>query len=114
LLSAICYLELLERKQAMIEIAMHLVQDRPLLFVVEIFGLIAGLAMVLAHSIWSKGFLAFIITLIGWVTVIRSIVLLFLPSDAVDRFLKTIRYEQNYYRFATIALLVGAYLTFAR
>ena len=51
------------RKREMIEIALSLIQDRPLLFIVEIFGLIAGLAMVLGHTVWSKGLLAFIITL---------------------------------------------------
>jgi hypothetical protein len=65
-------------------------------------------------SLWrSRCFLAFIVTLIGWITLIRSIVLLFLPLEAIDRFVKTIRYEQNYYVFAGIALVLGAYLTFA-
>jgi hypothetical protein len=101
------------RKREMIEIVLSLIQDRPLLFIVEIFGLIAGLAMVLGHTVWSKGFLALIVTLIGWITLIRSIVLLFLPLEAIDRLVKTIRYEQNYYVFAGIALVLGAYLTFA-
>lgn len=101
------------RKREMIEIVLSLIQDRPLLFIVEIFGLIAGLAMVLGHTVLSKGFLPFIVTLIGWITLIRSIVLLFLPLEAIDRFVKTIRYEQNYYVFAGIALVLGAYLTFA-
>jgi hypothetical protein len=39
----------------------------PLVFVVEIFGLTGGLAMVLGHNVWSAG-LAFVVTLIGWVT----------------------------------------------
>ena len=101
------------QKQTMLGIVMSLIQDRPLLFLVEILGLITGLALVLAHNVWSKGFLAFVITLIGWVTLIRSTVLLFLSAEAVDGFLRTIHYEQNYYLFAAIALIVGAYLTFA-
>jgi hypothetical protein len=36
-----------------------------------------------------------------------------LPLEAIDRLVKTIRYEQNYYVFAGIALVLGAYLTFA-
>ena len=101
------------QKQAMLGIVMSLIQDRPLLFLVEILGLITGLALVLAHNFWSKGFLAFVITLIGWVTLIRSTALLFLSSEAVGGFLRIIHYEQNYYLFAAIALFVGAYLTFA-
>ena len=87
------------RKQAMIGIVMGLIQNSPLLFLVEILGLITGLAMVLGHNVWSRGPLAFIVTLVGWVALVRSIVLLFLPPETIGRFLKTIRYEQNYYVF---------------
>jgi putative exporter of polyketide antibiotics len=104
---------MLVRKQAMLGIVMSLIQNPPLLFLVEILGLITGLAMVLGHSVWSKGVLAFIVTLVGWVALIRSTVLLFLPPEAIGRFLKTIRYEQNYYVFAAITLILGLYLTFA-
>ncbi len=101
------------RKQAMLEIVMSLIQNRPLLFLVEILGLITGLAMVLGHNVWSKGPLAFVVTLVGWVALVRSTVLLFLPPDAIGRFLKAIRYEQNYYVFAAITLILGLYLTYA-
>ena len=104
---------MLVRKEAMLEIVINLIQNRSVLFLVEILGLITGLAMVLGHNIWSKGILAFIVTLVGWVALVRSTVLLFLPSEAIGRLLKTIRYEQNYYVFAAITLILGLYLTFA-
>ena len=50
---------------------------------------------------------------IGWVTLIRSIILLFLSPEAIRRFVKAVRYEQNYYLFTAIPLLVGLYLTVA-
>jgi len=101
------------RKRAMVEIVTNLIQNRSLLFVVEIFGLIGGLAMVLGHSVWSAGLLAFVVTLIGWVTFIRSVVLLFLPSGSIVKFMQAIRYEQNYHVFAAIVLILGIYLTVA-
>jgi hypothetical protein len=104
---------MLAQKQAMLDIITSLVQSRPTLFIVEVFGLFGGLAMVLGHNVWSGGVLAFVVTLIGWVTLIRSTALLFVSPPAMLRFMKAIRYEQNYYRFATIVLLLGAYLTFA-
>jgi hypothetical protein len=104
---------MLVRKEAMLGIVMNLIQNRSLLFLVEILGLITGLAMVLGHNVWSKGLLAFIVTLVGWVALVRSTVLLFLPSETIGRFLKTIRYEQNYYVITTIILILGAYLTYA-
>ncbi|HET9374516.1 MAG TPA: hypothetical protein VFO40_06055 [Chthoniobacterales bacterium] len=104
---------MLVRKEAMLGIIMNLIQNRSLLFLVEILGLITGLAMVLGHNVWSKGLLAFIVTLVGWVALVRSTVLLFLPSETIGRFLKIIRYEQNYYVVTTIILILGAYLTYA-
>ena len=95
----------------MLAIITSCVQNRALLFLVEILGLAAGLAIVLGHNVWSSGLLALIVTLIGWVTLIRSIILLFLSPEAVARFVKW--YEQNYYLFTAIPLLIGLYLTIA-
>jgi hypothetical protein len=36
--------------------------------------------MVLGHSVWSKGLPAFIITLIGWVTLVLDFSVIFAPS----------------------------------
>jgi hypothetical protein len=104
---------MLTRKEAMLGIVTSLIQNRSLLFLVEILGLITGLALVLGHNVWSKGPLALIVTLVGWVALIRSTVLLFLSPEAIGEFLKTIRYQQNYYLFTASALILGLYLTFA-
>jgi hypothetical protein len=71
------------------------------------------LAIVLGHNIWSSGLLALIVTLIGWSTLIRSIILLFLLPEAIEPFIEAVRYEQNYYLFTAIPLLIGLYLTVA-
>jgi hypothetical protein len=104
---------MLSRRQAMLAIVSSCVQNRELLFLVEILGLAAGLAIVLGHNIWSSGLPALIVTLIGWLTLIRSIILLFLSPDAIGRLIKAVRYEQNYYLFTAIPLLIGLYLTVA-
>src|SRR6516225_3021466 len=104
---------MLLRRQAMLAIVTSSVQNRALLFLVEILGLASGLALVLGHNIWSSGLLALIVTLIGWSTLIRSIILLFLLPEAIERFIKAVRYEQNYYLFTAIPLLIGLYLTVA-
>jgi hypothetical protein len=97
----------------MLAIVTSCVQNRALLFLVEILGLTAGLAIVLSHNIWSSGLLSLIVTLIGWLTLIRSIILLFLSPEAIARFIKAIRYERNYYLYTAVPLLIGLYLTVA-
>ena len=106
-------LSMLAQKQAMVDITTSLIQDHPLLFTLKILGVLAGLAMVLSRTVWSGGLLPVIVTLIGWVTLVRSVVLLFLSPEAVLSFIRAIRYEQNYYLLAGISLLIGVYLTCA-
>ena len=104
---------MLSRRQAMLAIVTSCIQNPALLFLVEILGLAAGLSIILGHNIWSSGLLPLIVILIGWLTFVRSTILLFLAPDAIGRFIKAIRYEQNYYLFTAIPLLVGLYLTVA-
>jgi hypothetical protein len=106
-------LSMLAQKAAMLELITSLLQDRPLLFIVEILGVLGGLAMVLGHTVWLGGLLPVVVTIIGWVALIRSIALLFVPPQAVLNLISAIHLEQNYYLFAGISLLVGVYLTFA-
>ena len=104
---------MLAQKQAMVDITTSLIQDHPLLFTLKILGVLAGLAMVLSRTVWSGGLLPVIVTLIGWATLVRSVVLLFLSPEAVLSFMRAIRYEQNYYLLAGMSLLIGVYLTYA-
>jgi hypothetical protein len=106
-------LSMLAQKAAMLELVTSLMQDRPLLFIVEILGVLGGLAMVLGHTVWSGGLLPVIVTIIGWVALIRSVALLFIPHQAMLNLISAINLEQNYYLFAGISLLVGVYLTAA-
>jgi len=106
-------LSMLTQKPAMLELVTRLIQDRPLLFIVEVLGVLGGLAMVLGHTVWSGGLFPVVVTLIGWIALIRSVVLLFISPEAVRNFIGAIRFEQNYYLFAGISLLLGLYLTYA-
>ena len=106
-------LSMLAQKAAMLELITSLLQGRPLLFIVEILGVLGGLAMVLGHTVWSGGLLPVIVTLIGWVALIRSTVLLFISPEAVLNFIRAIRFEQNYFLFSGMSLLIGAYLSYA-
>ena len=53
-------------------------QDGPLVFVTGIFGLALGCIMVGAHTRWNSP-AAIVITIIGWLTLIRSAMLLIAP-----------------------------------
>ncbi|HXX36742.1 MAG TPA: hypothetical protein VEP50_01120 [bacterium] len=106
-------LSMILHKQATVETVTALLHDSPAMFVVGVITLAAGLAMVLAHNIWSGGALVVIVTLIGWVTLIKGLLFLFLPPDIeAGFFLGNLHYQQLFYMYSISALVVGIYLTY--
>jgi hypothetical protein len=105
---------MVSHRQATVDTIIALVHNAPLLFILGVITLIAGLAMILSHNIWSGGVLPVIVTLIGWLTLIKALLFLFLsPEAAVGFFLGGLHYEQLFYLYAAISLIFGAYLTYA-
>ncbi len=90
-----------------------LVHDRAALLVVGMMGLLGGLAMVLAHNVWSGGPLPVIVTVIGWWLLIRNVLLLFLPAQAIVAIVDAFQVERFSYLYALIGVGIGLYLTYA-
>ena len=74
-------LSMFSRGQATVETVAALLQNPSMVFVLGVVMLAAGLAMVLAHNIWSGGALVVVVTLVGWMTRIKSLVFLFPPPE---------------------------------
>jgi len=87
--------------------------DHVILLIFGMIALAAGLAMVLAHNRWSGGVLTVVVTVLGWIFLIRGLLLLFLPSDLLDSVFAAIGFAERYYLYAAIPFLLGAYLTYA-
>jgi hypothetical protein len=101
------------RKQATVETVMDLLRSPSLILVLGVMTLVAGLAMVLAHNIWSGGALPVIVTLIGWITLVKGLLFLFLPTEMeTSLFLGWFHYQQLFYLYMAISLVLGIYLTY--
>jgi hypothetical protein len=99
-------------RQSFIETAATLIHDRPLLLVLGMIALIAGLAMVFSHNVWSGGVLPVIVTLMGWIVLIRGLILLLLPPHAVVSLFEMLHFEELFYLYAAITFVIGFYLTY--
>jgi hypothetical protein len=106
-------LSMLTRRQAIVETVTVLVQNPAMMLILGVITLAAGLAMVLAHNIWSGGTLVVVVTLVGWMALIKSLFFLFLPPKMeAGVFLGQIHYQQFFYLYAAISLVLGVYLTY--
>ena len=100
--------------QTTVEIMKAIIQDRPLLFMSGLLGVTAGLAIVHVHNVWSGGVLPVIVTLFGWASLIKGMLLLLLSPETEFRvFIVGLRYEQHPNLYAAFVLLLGVYLTYA-
>jgi hypothetical protein len=104
---------MITRKQTAVATVKALIANPPLLLLVEVIGLAAGLAMILGHNIWSGGALTIVVTLVGWLMAIRGAGLLALSPRATTKLFDALRYEQLFYVYMAATLILGAYLTYA-
>jgi hypothetical protein len=104
---------MMTRKQSAVATVKALIANQPLLLLVEVIGLAAGLAMILGHNVWSGGPLPVVVTLVGWLMAIRGAGLLALSPSATMKLFDALRYEQLFYVYMTATLILGAYLTYA-
>jgi len=106
-------LSMITRKQATVEAVEALLHNPSMMLILGVITLAAGLAMVLAHNVWSGGALVVIVTLVGWITLIKSLLFLFLPAEMeAGFFIGQLHYQQLFYVYGAFSLALGIYLTY--
>lgn len=106
-------LSMIVHKQASVESVTALLHSPALTMLLGVVTVAAGLAMILGHNVWSGNALTVVVTLVGWLTLIKGLFFLLLPPDVeADFFLKQLRYQELFYPYMTISLIIGLYLTY--
>lgn len=106
-------LSMVFHKQTTIDMVTALLQSAPMLFLTGLISVTAGLAVILGHNVWSGGALPVVVTLTGWSALIKGLMFLFLsPQAEADVFLGALHYQQLFYFYGAISLILGIYLTY--
>jgi len=106
-------LSMMTHRQATLESVTALLHNPSMVFIVGIITLAGGLAMVLAHNIWSGGALAVVVTIVGWIALIKGLFFLFLPPEVeAGFFLQQLHYQELFYFYGAVSLVLGVYLTY--
>ncbi len=101
---------LLLRGNALVEAA---VANQPVMLVYGIISLGLGLAMVLGHNVWSGGVLPVVITLVGWLILLKGLLLLALAPETLTQFYAQMHYGEHFDLYLIPSLVIGLYLTWA-
>ena len=113
LYSLVMALSMIANKDVALHTVTAVVHDTPVLFIVALMCLVGGLAIVLGHNVWSGGALPVIVTLVGWLTLVKGLVFLFLTPEAAAAYFESLHYDRLFYLYMCVSLVLGGYLTFA-
>jgi hypothetical protein len=105
-------LSMFAHRQAALGAVGALVTEPGALLVLGLVVLGLGVAMVLGHNVWSGGALPIVVTIVGWLTLLKGLFLTFLAPAGAAAYLSAVRYEQLFYIYAGVTLALGAYLTY--
>jgi hypothetical protein len=89
------------------------VRQPEILLTYSIVFLLAGLAMVIGHNVWSGPPAAIIVTLVGWVVLVKSLLLLFAPSPVMMGFYGLARFSDLSSVYAAVIAVIGLYLAYS-
>lgn len=105
-------LAMVMNKRGMLTMMYEVADSRPVIFIAGFMSMFVGLIVVLTHNVWSGGALAFFVTLIGWGFLLKGASCFFFPHGSYKKLMHTIKFEQIYYPYAFLALLIGIFLTY--
>jgi hypothetical protein len=100
------------REQAMMILVPKFVDSPPFLYFLGSLRVLIGLAIVLAHNMWT-GTLGTVIYLVGWLTLLRGIAMLALPIETERKILAVFSHGNAWYTTAIVAIVLGGWLAYA-
>ena len=106
-------LPMLFRKKEFVRVVNDMLGSPALLYFAGVVALLMGLAVVLVHNIWNQGAVAFIVTLIGWLAVLKGVFILLMPDDGFSRWVRMIKMEAFAIPYGIVLLILGIYLAHA-
>lgn len=97
------------RRKSLIPVIFEFGHNPALVLIIALVELIAGLAIAIAHPIWAGDWRG-IVTLIGWLMILESIIYVTLPFSGMRRFIRLFNKSEWYISGGFVSVVVGAYL----
>lgn len=86
--------------------------DPPLTWVTGVFTMLVGLVIVVLHNRWSGGALTVVVTLYGWIALVKGLTFVWLPALVQTAVWQALQFQRFSYVYLIAALIIGAYLLY--
>ena len=101
---------LIVRTTDMVSVMDGLKKSRGATMAITAIALVLGLFLVSVHNIWSGESFQTVITLIGWVVLIKGLVFLLMPHSFTERIITRFNNAKTYRIAGVIEIIVGLWL----
>ncbi|MGD0109568.1 MAG: hypothetical protein ABSC06_36905 [Rhodopila sp.] len=101
------------QRSTLAETAIALARDPALLLISGMLTLLGGLAIVLAHNVWRGGLAPVLVTILGWLMLLKGAALVIIPAASWPAIVQASGFADFYPVWGTLPLVLGVYLTFA-
>ena len=105
-------LALLANRETVIAAMHELSETRGALLVSGTLSLFVGLVIVLTHNEWSGSTLALVVTILGWLSVLKGLFFFFAPHRSLRASVQSLMTGATYRLLAFVALILGIYLVY--
>lgn len=106
-------LSMLAEKDATVATMNAFFADPALMWITGVFTLGLGVAIVVSHNRWSGGAMPVLVTLYGWIALLKGLTFVCLPPATETALYQSLHFAQYYYAYFVISLALGGYLTYS-
>jgi hypothetical protein len=93
--------------------ALQIVSSPALLMVCGMLTLTAGLAIVLGHNVWRGGATPVVVTILGWLMLLKGAALVVIPPASWAGIVRASGFANHDVWYGLPTIVLGAYLTFS-
>jgi hypothetical protein len=104
---------MISNKSAAVQTMNALFSDAPLMWITGVFTMMLGVAIVVAHNRWSGGALPVLVTLYGWIALLKGLSFVWLPPPTQAQLYQAMHFEQYFYAWLLVPLILGGYLVYS-
>jgi hypothetical protein len=99
-------------RQNTIDVVNGFFASAALMWTVGVFTTLVGVVILVTHNRWSGGLLPVIVTIYGWMVLIKGVTFVWLPASAAGAFYNSPQFSRYFYGYFIVSLVIGAYLTY--
>lgn len=82
-------------------------------YVIGMIALPVGLLLVLSYNYWDAGLLPLVITIVGWIILLKSVLVFVASSQQLGKIVRNVMIKRWWFGYVIVVLVVGAYLAYS-